>query len=219
MFVTRPVGHQLTALASRAFSSAFKANRLYFSRTMSTKSVLALLTEGTEEMELVISVDVLRRAGVNVTVAGLGTGSVYKCSRGVLLSSDTTLDDALSKGPYDVVLLPGGPGHKDFSSSEKVGSILKEQENSGRLIAAICAAPVALKAHNVCTNKKVTCYPSVKDQMVEGGAYTYVDSKVVVDGKLITSQGPGTAYDFALAVAEQLLGKDAVTPVAKALLL
>ena len=186
---------------------------------MSGKTVLALLTEGTEEMELVISVDVLRRAGVNVTVAGLGADKLYKCSRGVLLNCDCTLDDALSKGPYDVVLLPGGPGHKSFSESEKVGSILKEQEKNDRLIAAICAAPVVLKAHNVCLGKKVTCYPSVKDQMIEGGVYTYVDNKVVVDGKLITSQGPGTAYDFALAVIEQLLGKDAVTPVSKALLL
>ncbi|KAK3931865.1 Parkinson disease protein 7-like protein [Frankliniella fusca] len=188
-------------------------------RNMSGKRVLALLTEGTEEMELVISVDVLRRAGIDVTVAGLSTDKVYKCSRGVLVNSDSTLDEALSKGPYDVVLLPGGPGYKTFASSEKVGAVLKDQEKGERFIAAICAAPVVLKAHNVCSKKKITCYPSVKDQMVEADAYTYVDSKVVVDGKLITSQGPGTAYDFGLSIIEQLVGKDAATQVAKALLL
>lgn len=186
---------------------------------MSEKRVLALLTEGTEEMELVISVDVLRRAGIDVTVAGLTSDKVFKCSRGVLVSSDTTLDEALTKGPYDVVLLPGGPGYKTFAASEKVGAVLKDQEKSDRFIAAICAAPVVLKTHDVCGKKKVTCYPSVKDQMIEAGAYTYVDSKVVVDGKLITSQGPGTAYDFGLTIIEQLLGKDAATQVAKALLL
>lgn len=207
-------------LSSRLCGAGFaRRASAAFTRNMSGKKVLALVTEGTEEMELVISVDVLRRAGVDVTVAGLGADKVYKCSRGVIVNSDTTLDDAVSKGPYDVVLLPGGPGYKTFSSSEKVGSILKEQEKSDRFIAAICAAPVVLKAHKICANKSFTCYPSVKEEMTEGGSYTYVDSKVVVDGKLITSQGPGTAYDFALAVIEQLLGKDAATPVAKALLL
>ncbi|XP_049830083.1 Parkinson disease protein 7 homolog [Schistocerca gregaria] len=187
---------------------------------MAKKSAVFLLAEGAEEMEFVISVDVLRRAGVNVTVAGVAGNSPVKCSRDVVVCPDSSLVDAVKKGPYDVVVLPGGlGGSKNLAASNEVGSLLKEQEKSGRLIAAICAAPTALKTHGVGTGKKVTSYPTFRNEMEEGGKYIYSEDKVVVDGNFITSRGPATAFDFALAVVENLLGQSAVEPVAKPMLL
>lgn len=118
-----------------------------------------------------------------------------------------------------MVILPGGLGGTEaFIKSELVGSILKEQESSGRLVAAICAAPLALKAHKIGLGKSLTSYPSVKDKLTAD--YKYVDDQLVVqDGQLITSRGPGTAYQFALKLVEVLVGEEKSTQVAKGLLL
>ncbi|XP_012258211.2 protein dj-1beta [Athalia rosae] len=184
---------------------------------MAKKTGLLLLAEGAEEMEAVITVDVLRRAGVLVTVASVGNSNIVTCSRGVKIQSDETLSDATKGKTYDVVILPGGLGGSEaLAKSEEVGGILKDQLKGDRLIAAICAAPTALKAHGIAEGKKITCYPSMKDKVE--GAYTWVDEKVVIDGKLITSQGPATAYLFGLAIIETLIGKKEALTVAKGML-
>ncbi|CAH1406443.1 unnamed protein product [Nezara viridula] len=186
---------------------------------MSEKSAVVLLANGSEEMEFTISVDVLRRAGVKVTVAGVGCDGSAKCSRGVVIHPDMSLTEAVKKGPYDAVVLPGGlDGSNAFATSAEVGNLLKDQEKEGRLIAAICAAPLALKDHHIGFGKKVTCYPSVKDSLQDN--YTYSsDTNVVQDGNILTSQGPGTAFEFALSVAKELVGEEVVQEVKKGLLL
>lgn len=115
-------------------------------------------------------------------------------------------------------MLPGGlGGAKSMSESSLMGEILKHQEKEGKLIAAICASPaMVLKAHEIGHNKKITCYPSFKDDL--GSNYTFVNEKVVQDGKLITSQGPSTVFDFALKIIESLCGKDKSDSVAKGIL-
>ncbi|KAF6207497.1 hypothetical protein GE061_015943 [Apolygus lucorum] len=119
--------------------------RLYglrrYSTTMSdAKKAVVLLAPGSEEMEAVITIDVLRRAGVNVTVAGLVGKEATKCSRDVVIVPDASLDEALKCGPFDAVILPGGLGGSEcFCSSPEVGKLLKEQESAGRIVAAICA--------------------------------------------------------------------------------
>lgn len=120
---------------------------------------------------------------------------------------------------FDVVILPGGLGGTEaFIKSELVGKVLKEQESSGRLIAAICAAPLALQAHKIALGKSLTSYPSVKDKLTAD--YKYVDDKVVVqDGQLITSRGPGTAYQFGLELSKVLVGEEKTKQVQKGLLL
>ncbi|KAJ8890361.1 hypothetical protein PR048_009869 [Dryococelus australis] len=184
-----------------------------------SKTALVLLAGGAEEMEFVISADVLRRAGVTTTVAGLDTVNTVICSQNVGIVPDINLNDAIKKGPYDVVVLPGGlQGSKNLSASKAVGDLLKEQEHSGRLIAAICAAPTVLKTHGIAKGKSLTSYPSFKDDLIAEG-YKYSDDDVVVDGKLITSRGPGTTFKFALTVAEQLVGEEIVGRVTKGLLL
>ncbi|XP_075211243.1 Parkinson disease protein 7 homolog [Lycorma delicatula] len=184
---------------------------------MTKKTVMVVLTKGAEDMEFVISVDVLRRAGIHVTVAGLDGSDPIECKSGVLVVPDSSFTTALQKGPYDAVVLPGGPGYKTLCKSAEVGSLLKQQEKENRLIAAICAAPVVLAAHGIAHGKNITSYPSTKEEM--GSEYNYREEKVVEDGNIITSRGPGTAFDFALAVAAKLVGKEGAESVAKAMLL
>ncbi|XP_055903580.1 protein dj-1beta-like [Eupeodes corollae] len=183
-----------------------------------SKSALVILAPGAEEMEFVIAADVLRRAGVAVTVAGLKDASAVKCSRDVVITPDASLEDSKAKN-FDVVILPGGlGGSKAMAESSLVGEILKRQESEGRMIAAICAAPIALAAHGICTGKSLTSYPAMKGQL--DSAYKYIDDqKVVQDGNLITSRGPGTAFDFSLKLAGILAGESKATEVAKGMLL
>lgn len=204
-------------VSSQKFSLSSHTSKFLSTCRMATKSALVLLAEGAEEMELVISVDVLRRAGVSVTVAGLSGTDPVKCSRNVVVCPDTSLQDAVTKAPFDVIVLPGGlQGAKNLAESSEVGLLLQQQEKEGRLVAAICAAPTALQAHNVCIGKSLTSYPTFREQLQE--KYTYKEDNVVVDGKLVTSRGPATAFDFALTIAETLLGAGTSEPVAKAML-
>ncbi|XP_026735206.1 protein dj-1beta-like [Trichoplusia ni] len=188
-------------------------------KTMS-KSALVIVAQGSEEMETIITVDMLRRGGVTVTLAGLDGCDPVLCSRQVTLVPDKSLADALAEKPqYDAVILPGGlEGSERFSKSEVVGTLLKEHEKSGKIIAAICAAPTAFVAHGVAQNKRVTSYPTTKDKITSG--YTYVEGeRVVVDGNVITSRGPGTAYWFGLTLIEQLTGKEAADKVEKGMII
>ncbi|XP_033336664.1 protein dj-1beta [Megalopta genalis] len=193
--------------------SRLKAN---YSVNMAKKTAIVLVADGTEEMEAVITTDILRRAGINVTVAGLPEKECIKCSRDIQICVDANLKDAVQQ-KYDVVILPGGLGGSEaFASSQEVGKLLKEQEKEGRVIAAICAAPIALKAHDIAKGKQLTSYPSMKDKLAD--EYEYLESTVVTDGNLITSRGPATAFAFGLAIVEKLLDKETVEKVASGLL-
>jgi protein DJ-1 len=177
--------------------------------------VLVLLAPGAEEMETVIVVDVLRRAAVEVTVAGLQGAGPVTCSRQVKLLPDVALDSA--RGPFDAVVLPGGAqGAEALAASPKVLDLLREQEEAGRWIAAICAAPIVLVAANVAGGQALTSHPSVKARVEGHGRYS--EERVVRSGKLITSRGPGTAFEFALAIVEELMGTDAAKKVAAPML-
>ncbi|EDW79747.2 uncharacterized protein Dwil_GK17852 [Drosophila willistoni] len=183
-----------------------------------TKTALIILAEGAEEMEFVIAADVLRRAGITVTVAGLSGSGPVKGSRDIVFVPDASLESVASS-KFDVVVLPGGLGGSNaMGASSVVGDLLRAQETNGGLIAAICAAPTALAKHDIATGKSLTSYPAMKPQLVD--KYNYVEGKnVVQDGNLITSRGPGTAYDFALKIAEELAGLEKTQEVAKGMLL
>ena len=117
---------------------------------MSGKRALVILSPGAEEMETVISVDVLRRAKIEVTLAGIDSSSPVTCSRDVRIVPDMSLEEAAGRGPYDVVVLPGGlGGSQRLAGSQKVKEVLEAQEKSGRFVAAVCAAPSALMAHGI----------------------------------------------------------------------
>ncbi|UYV68556.1 PARK7 [Cordylochernes scorpioides] len=184
-----------------------------------SKKALVIIANGSEEMEAVIAIDVLRRGNVEVTVAGLEGPQPVECSRQVNIVPDVSLADVDSSKVYDVMVLPGGlKGSESFAKSPLVKSLLTEQYQNGRLVAAICAAPIALKAHNIAAGHTITSYPAMKQQLQEGELYKYSEDKVVVDRNVITSRGPGTAYDFGLKLVELLQGAQAAQDIRKAML-
>ncbi|XP_058974011.1 protein dj-1beta isoform X2 [Musca domestica] len=155
---------------------------------------------------------------IAVTVAGLAGSEPVKCSRDVVIVPDTSLE-SVKATKFDVVILPGGlGGSKALAASAMVGEILKQQEKENRIVAAICAAPTALAAFDIGKGKSLTSYPSFKSQLESH--YKYIDDqKVIQDGNLITSRGPGTAFDFGLKIAEVLAGPEKAAEVAKGMLL
>eukprot|EP00123_Amoebidium_parasiticum_P013617 comp22059_c0_seq1/m.32103 comp22059_c0_seq1/g.32103 ORF comp22059_c0_seq1/g.32103 comp22059_c0_seq1/m.32103 type:complete len:190 (-) comp22059_c0_seq1:823-1392(-) len=173
-----------------------------------TKTALVVLAPGAEELETIATVDILRRGEVKVTLAGLEGSQPVTCSRNVVIVPDESLDDAIMKGPYDMIVLPGGlGGAKANAASGKIKDILQEQEQGGRYIASICAGPIAFGSHKVAQGHQITSHPSVKDQLVAEG-FRYSEARVVTDGRIITSRGPGTSVEFALALVEALQGKE-----------
>uniref|UniRef100_A0A5F9CHL7 Parkinson disease protein 7 homolog n=1 Tax=Oryctolagus cuniculus TaxID=9986 RepID=A0A5F9CHL7_RABIT len=157
---------------------------------------------------------------IKVTVAGLAGKDPVQCSRDVVICPDASLEDAKKEGPYDVVVLPGGNlGAQNLSESAAVKEILKEQEKRKGLIAAICAGPTALLAHEIGFGSKVTTHPLAKDKMMNGSHYSYSESRVERDGLILTSRGPGTSFEFALAIVEALSGKEVADQVKAPLVL
>jgi protein DJ-1 len=180
-----------------------------------TSRALLLLATGAEEMEVAIAADVMRRAGIEVTIAGIDGAEPVRCSRGLQITPDLALSDA--RGQFDALVLPGGgPGAQRLCASEEVGRLLREQEGNGLLLAAICAAPSALKAHGVFAGKRMTIYPGMESEIAGHGQVEH--DRVVIDGNLITSRGPGTAFEFALAIVERLQGPDVAAMVRAPLL-
>ena len=163
------------------------------------------LAQGCEELEAVTIIDLLRRADIEVVTAGLDK-QIVTASRGVRLVPDTDLDTAL-KQDYDMIILPGGlPGADHLDNDNRIRSLLKKMCSSQKFTAAICAAPKALAKAGVLEGKRATAYPGVLDNMILPNTKISREA-VVIDGHVITSRGPGTAMDFALALIETLLGK------------
>jgi 4-methyl-5(b-hydroxyethyl)-thiazole monophosphate biosynthesis len=172
-------------------------------------SVLVPLADGFEEIEAVTVIDLLRRADIDVVVAGLDQGPVSG-SHGIVIQTDLGLEAALERD-YDMVVLPGGlPGADNLEADSRIRELLVRMANSGRFTAAICAAPKVLAAAGVLENRNATSFPGFLSTADVSGL-TLSEASVVVDGRVITSRGPGTAMDFALALIEALNG-----PVARA---
>lgn len=166
--------------------------------------VLVPLAEGFEEIEAVTVVDLLRRAGIEVVTAGLSPGAVTG-SHGISLLPDMDLDAALEQ-PFDMVALPGGmPGAANLGADSRVLALLRLLADSGRFTAAICAAPGVLAKAGLLAGKRATCFPGFLGPENAPGTFVLEDA-VVEDGKVITSRGPGTAIDFALAIIQRLEG-------------
>ncbi len=167
-------------------------------------TVLIPLAQGCEELEAVTVMDILRRAGVQVTTASLGEKTI-KASRGALLLADMTLNEALEQ-EFDMIVLPGGmPGSEHLKNDPRIIARLQHMATQGQHIAAICAAPMALHAAGLLEGRRATSFPGVLEALP--GSHIVLDNPVVVDGNIITSRGPGTALDFALTLVEILLGK------------
>lgn len=166
------------------------------------KKILVVLATGFEEIEAVTPIDVLRRAGAEVTVAGVGSLEVSG-SRGLKVVADVRLEDY--RDLPDLVVLPGGsPGAENLSRSEALKTLLTKMKDSGRWIGAICAAPaVVLAGQGQLSGKKATCYPGYEKSFPSDARF--VEDRVVRDGQLVTSRGPGTALEFSLELAKQVV--------------
>ena len=174
---------------------------------------LVFLAPGFEEIETVTVVDILRRADVKVTVAGL-TSNLIEGKHEVKVVPDKLIDD-VSVTDFDAVIVPGGnPGYKNLKKDPRVIAMIKKAFESNKILAAICAGPTVLSDAGVLEDKECTIYPGMEKELKAGGGKPKQDV-VVVDGNIVTSRGPATALPFAIKLVEKLAGKKVAESVSK----
>ena len=174
---------------------------------------LVFLASGFEEIETVTVVDVLRRAGVEVTVAGL-TPNVIEGVHAMKIVPDRHIDE-VNIDDFDAIVVPGGnPGYKNLRNDPRVIGMVKKAFDSNKLVSAICAGPAVLSDAGILKDKACTIYPGMDIELEKGGGKPKHDI-VVVDDNIITSRGPATALPFALKLAEILTGKEVAEAVSK----
>ena len=174
--------------------------------------VVVPLAEGFEEIEAVTVIDVLRRAGLDVRAVGVAGSSPVRGSHGIEVAVDGALDE-IDAAEVRAVVLPGGmPGSATLAQNARVLSLLREVHGQGRDVAAICAAPIALEAAGLLGDGPVTSHPSVWTKL--GSATVDERSRVLEHGLVTTSQGPGTAIEFALALVARLKDRETADALA-----
>ncbi|GHU25016.1 DJ-1 family protein [Spirochaetia bacterium] len=178
---------------------------------------LIFLAEGFEEVEALTPVDFLRRAGIEVTMCAVGSERTVTGSHRIPVTADVTIE-SLPDQQWDAVLLPGGmPGSKHLAESEPVQKMVVEMADSGKIVAAICAAPaLVLGPLGVLKGRKFTCYPGM-EQKVSGSIWT--QDRVAVDANIITSRGAGTAGLWSCAIIAALAGESAAQDIAKSVVM
>lgn len=174
-------------------------------------SVLVILAEGFEEIEAIVPIDVLRRAGAEVIVAALAEGIHVTGRSGITVHADTSLA-AIAARDFDCVLLPGGPGVKHLRADPRVRTLVQRHHTAGRWLAAICAAPTVLHEAGVLPTR-YTAHFSVADQLPAISP----DEKVVTDGRVLTSRGAGTALEFGLGLVETLFSAEKADEVSRSI--
>jgi len=181
--------------------------------------VLVPIADGTEELEAVTVIDVMRRAGAEVCVASvMPKRHTVVASRGVKLGADCSIDSCLNTS-WDLIVLPGGmPGAEHLHDSDDLMTLVKAQLNEHRWLGAICAAPaVVLGRHGLIKNFSATCYPGFQQELQQQVEHV-AHKRVVVDHKLVTSQGPGTAAEFTLTLVSLIYGDEKAAQVAAGML-
>lgn len=177
---------------------------------------LVILNPGAEEIETLTVADILCRAGIEVTIAASAETTVAG-SRGLPLSASTNLAEAAAQ-PWDVIYLPGGSGSAEYArDTAAVQDLIQEQLASGRIMAIICASAMALIPRGLGKDKRITCYPALRETL-EPEVAAWIDEPVVWDGNLVTSQGPGTAMALGLSLAAKLTDATTAEQVAKDML-
>ncbi|WP_430462768.1 DJ-1 family glyoxalase III [Thalassolituus sp. LLYu03] len=181
-------------------------------------NALVAIADGSEDIETITITDTLRRAGVQVTLASVMPGLQVTCAHGTRVTADALMRECTGQ-VWDAVIAPGGmPGAEHLAASVLFQTLLKQQAEEGRLVAAICASPaVVLAKLDLLDGKTATCYPGFEDALLESAAALKTEA-VVRDGNLITSRGPATALAFALAIAEALCGAETAARVGRGML-
>lgn len=175
------------------------------------KKILIPILEGFEEIEALTIVDILRRAGADVIMAGASMDAIEGRNK-IKVLPDASLKDTADKD-FDMIVLPGGAkGTENLKKNKDVHKIVLEHFKKGRLITAICAAPTALSMLGITKGRTITSHPSVRDELKNE---KISDERTVIDGNLITGQSPGTAMEFAFVLVEALYGKERAKEVNK----
>ena len=180
-----------------------------------SKAVI-FFAQGLEECEALLCVDILRRAGVEVTIAAVGGERIVTSARQVNVVADA-LAEELDYAQFDACILPGGiPGVPNLKADATVRQVCTDFAAAGKKVCAICAAPTALAAFGVLQGKKATVYPGMDADLTAAGA-AYTGLPLTIDGNIITGEALGAAIPFALAIARELAGADAAARVKKAI--
>ena len=174
--------------------------------------VYILLAPGFEEAEALVPADLLRRAGVPVSLTGVGSQTVTG-SHGIPVTADTVAQQVeLRDG--DMLVLPGGPGVAALEDSGTVLALIRQAAREDSLwLAAICAAPALLARMGLLAGRQAVCYPGMEGDLAANGAIPRMECSDVVDGQFITGRAPGSAFDFGLALVEALAGAQAAQQV------
>jgi DJ-1 family protein len=176
-----------------------------------SKRVLCVITDGFEEIEAITPVDLLRRAEVEVVIASLD-GGLVKGRCGVVIQPDATLEEVNPEN-FDLLFLPGGPGVKALRSDGRAASLARKFYDSGRPVAAICAAPLVLNDAGLLEGHRFTSHSSTWSDLPKAE-----DERVIEDGLLLTSRGAGTALDFGFALVRLLAGPEVVDEVSESIM-
>lgn len=157
-------------------------------------------------------VDLLRRSGVEVTIAAVGGEKIVKSARSISVVTDA-LAEELDYSAFDAAILPGGiPGVDNLKADATVRNVCTEFAAAGKVVAAICAAPSVLAAFGILQGRKATVYPGMEDKLTAAGA-EYTGLPITLDGNIITGEALGAAIPFALALASRLAGQQASNAV------
>ncbi len=177
------------------------------------KRVLCLLADGFEELELVAPVDLLRRAGAEVVLAGLTDAPGVTGRNGIVLHPDVPLSRVVEEN-FDLLLLPGGPAVEALRRDGRAAELARRQVAAGRRVGAICAAPLVLHDAGLLEGKRFTAHFSVLHELPEA----QTGERVSEDGLLITSRGAGTAIEFGLALVDLLFGETAEEEISRSIM-
>ncbi len=176
--------------------------------------VLVLLATGFEEIEAITVIDILRRASIETTVAGLD-GELITGSHHLQIKCDTILAK-IDQQEYSHLVLPGGqPGTKNLRNDPRVLELVTNFYKQKKIVAAICAAPTVLQAAGILAGKSITSYPAERQNLTFSN---YSEDKVVHDNNIITSRGVGTSIDFALALVENITSRETRRTIAEKIL-
>lgn len=169
--------------------------------------IYIFLADGFETVEALAPVDVIRRAGLELTTVSIMGQREVLSAQGVYVLADTLLEEC-TLADADALILPGGgQGTENLSACEPLRRELSRANDEGKLIAAICAAPMVFGRMAILTGRKATCYPGCEADL--GDSYTA--SAIEIDGNMITACGPGVSFDFGFAIVEYFCGEDMVT--------
>lgn len=177
--------------------------------------VCTFLTDGFETVEALAVVDICRRAGIEAELISITGVKEVKSAQNIMVNAEYTIEEYLFDGT-EMLFLPGGPGHKHYLECARLVELLREYNEQGNRIAAICAAPSVLGKLGFLEGRKAMAFPGFEDDLI-GAQILPAPEKVVTDGNITTSRGMGTSIDLGLEIVRLLVSRDEADRIGKAI--